>query len=69
MTRPSAKEIKAIADVAGVPVNAEEAERIAASIGPAFDGFAKIAGTLPFELEPATFTAVQASAAGGKANP
>jgi hypothetical protein len=69
MTRPSAKEIKAIADVAGVPVNAEEAERIAASIGPAFDGFAKIAGTLPFELEPATFTAVQASAAGGKATP
>ena len=69
MTRPGPKEIRAIADVAGVQVDAEEADRIAASIGPAFDGFAKIAGTLPFELEPATFTAVQASAAGGKATP
>jgi hypothetical protein len=66
MTRPSAKEIKAIADVAGVPVNAEEAERIAASIGPAFDGFAKVAGTLPFDLEPATFAAVQAAGASAK---
>ena len=35
MTRPSPKEIKVIADVAGVPVNAETAERIGNSIGPA----------------------------------
>jgi len=69
MTRPGPKEIRAIADVAGVPVDAEEAERIAASIGPAFDGFAKIAGTLPFDLEPATFAVVQAAAAIGKAIP
>ena len=40
MTRPTPKEISAIADVAGVPVNAEVAARIANSIGPAFEGFA-----------------------------
>ena len=60
MTRPSPKEIKAIADVAGVPVDAEVASRIAGSIGPAFEGFAPIAGTLPFDLEPASFLLAQA---------
>ena len=59
MTRPTPKEIKAMADVAGVPVNAEEATRIANSIGPAFEGFAAVAGTLPFDLEPAGFLLVQ----------
>ncbi len=61
MTKPSAKEIKAIADVAGVPVSAEVATRISNSIGPAFEGFAPVAGTLPFDLEPATFLLVQAA--------
>jgi len=60
MTRPTAKEIKALADVAGVPVTAEVATRIANSIGPAFEGFAAVAGTLPLDLEPATFLLVQA---------
>ena len=59
MSRPTAKEIKAMAEVAGVPVSAEIASRIADSLGPAFEGFAAIAGTLPFDLEPATFTAEQ----------
>jgi hypothetical protein len=59
MNRPSPNEIKAVADVAGVPVSAEVAARIANSIGPAFEGFAPIAGTLPFDLEPATFVVVQ----------
>ncbi len=59
MTRPSPREIRAIADVAGVPVNAEVAERIGNSIGPAFDGFAPISGTLPFDLEPASFVVAQ----------
>jgi hypothetical protein len=49
-----------MADVAGVPVTAEVAARIANSIGPAFEGFAAIAGTLPFDLEPAGFLLVQA---------
>ncbi|HET7123040.1 MAG TPA: hypothetical protein VFI51_02915 [Bradyrhizobium sp.] len=62
MTRPAAKEIKAIADVGGVPVSLEVAERIANSIGPAFEGFAAVAGTLPFDLEPATFIVVQQAA-------
>jgi hypothetical protein len=60
MTRPSPKAIHVIADVAGVPVSAEVATRIANSIGPAFEGFAAIAGTLPFDLEPASFVVVQA---------
>ena len=60
MTRPAAKEISAIAAVAGLPVSAEVATRIANSIGPAFEGFATVAGTLPFDLEPATFVVVQA---------
>jgi hypothetical protein len=59
MTRPSPREIKAMAEVAGVPVSAEVAARIADSLGPAFEGFAAVAGTLPFDLEPATFTAEQ----------
>jgi hypothetical protein len=59
MTRPSAKEVKAITDVAGVPADAETAARIANSIGPSFEGFAPVAGTLPFDLEPASFLLVQ----------
>jgi hypothetical protein len=59
MSKPSPKEIKAMADVADVPVDAATAERVANSIGPAFEGFAAISGTLPFDLEPATFLVVQ----------
>jgi hypothetical protein len=62
MTRPAAKEIRAIADIAGVPVSSEVAERIANSIGPAFEGFAAVSGTLPFDLEPATFILFQQAA-------
>ncbi len=62
MTRPSAKTIKAMAEAAGIPVEADVAERIATSIGPAFEGFAPVAGTLPLDLEPATFVLVQAEA-------
>jgi hypothetical protein len=59
MTRPSPKEVKVMTDVAGVPATAEAAERIANSIGPAFEGFAPVAGTLPMDLEPASFLLVQ----------
>lgn len=59
MSKPSPKEIKAMADVADVPIDVATAERVASSIGPAFEGFAAIAGTLPFDLEPATFLVVQ----------
>ena len=64
MTRPSAKEVKAISDTAGIVVDAEVASRIANSIGPAFDGFALVAGTLPFDLEPASFLLVQGAKVG-----
>jgi hypothetical protein len=64
MTRPSAKNVKATAETAGVPVENQVAERIATSIGPAFDAFAAVAGTLPFDLEPATFALVQTEKAG-----
>ena len=59
MSKPSPKEIKAMADVAGVTVDAEIAERVSNSIGPAFEGFAAIAGTLPFDLEPASYLLMQ----------
>jgi hypothetical protein len=59
MTKPAPKEIKAMAGVAGLPISDEEAVRIANSIGPAFDGFAAVAGTLPFDLEPSSFDLVQ----------
>ena len=59
MTKPGPKEVMAITATAGVPVDAEAASRIANSIGPAFDGFAPIAGTLPFDLEPASYLLVQ----------
>jgi hypothetical protein len=60
MTKPTAKEIKAMSDVADVPVDNDVAARIANSIGPAFEGFAAISGTLPFDLEPATYLLVHA---------
>ena len=64
MTRPSAKEVKAISDTAGIVIDTEVASRIANSIGPAFDGFAPVAGTLPLDLEPASFDLVQGAKAG-----
>ncbi len=66
MTKPTAKEISAMANVAGLAVNADVAARIANSIGPAFEGFAPVAGTLPFDLEPASFVLVQAATSSRK---
>ncbi|MGH6679681.1 MAG: hypothetical protein ACREDL_12305 [Bradyrhizobium sp.] len=60
MAKPSAKEAKAMAEIVGIPVDAEVAARIANSIGPAFEGFSTISGTLPLDLEPAGFLLVQA---------
>ena len=59
MSRPTPKQVKAMTEANGLPASDEVAERIANSVGPAFDGFAAIAGTLPFDLEPATYLAVQ----------
>ncbi len=57
MTRPDPKQVKAMTEIAGVPQDSEVAARIANSIGPAFDGFAPVSGTLPMDLEPASFSA------------
>jgi len=61
MTKPTARQVKAMSEVADVPVDDAVATRIANSIGPAFEGFAPVSGTLPFDLEPATFLLVQAA--------
>ena len=61
MTRPTPKEIKPIAQISGIPVDDEIATRISNSIGPAFEGFEAIAGTLPFDLEPASYVLAQAA--------
>ncbi|CAN5528449.1 hypothetical protein BH11PSE4_BH11PSE4_20360 [soil metagenome] len=59
MTAPTVKQIKAIAELGGLVVADDVAERITGALTPAYDGFAAIAGTLPMDLEPATFAVVQ----------
>jgi hypothetical protein len=59
MTKPTPQNVSAMAEVAGLPVDKDTATRIANAIGPAFEGFAPIAGTLPFDLEPASFVLAQ----------
>ncbi len=63
MTKPDPKQIAVIAELGGVAVGTEVAARIGNSIGWAFEGFSAIAGTLPMDLEPSTFVAVQKSGA------
>ncbi|MFZ5735709.1 MAG: hypothetical protein ACOY6K_02340 [Pseudomonadota bacterium] len=59
MIKPDPATIKTMAAIAGLPVDEEVAARIANSIGPAFDGFSPVAGTLPFDLEPSTYVVAQ----------
>ena len=59
MIRPDPQTIQVLAAAAGVPVDKETAIRMSNSVGPMFDNFAPIAGTLPLDLEPATFLVVQ----------
>jgi hypothetical protein len=61
MTKPGPKDVKVLTEIAGVPQDAEVSARISNSIGPAFEGFAPVAGTLPFDLEPASFLVVQSA--------
>lgn len=56
---PTSVEIIVTSRVAGIPVTQDVAERIATSIGPAFEGFAPVSGTLSFDLEPETFAIIQ----------
>jgi hypothetical protein len=59
MTKPTPQNVSAMAEATGVPVDKDTATRIANSIGPALEGFAPIAGTLPFDLEPASYVVAQ----------
>ncbi|MEP9352309.1 hypothetical protein ABLE93_01795 [Xanthobacter sp. KR7-65] len=60
MSRPlTAEEAGAIAAAAGLALKAEDAARLARAISPGLAAFAPIAGTLPLDLEPATFLKVQ----------
>jgi hypothetical protein len=59
MTSPTPKQILAVAALGGLDVADDVAQRIAHAIGPAYEGFTPIAGTLPMDLEPATFLVVQ----------
>lgn len=60
MTSPLTREtVAGSAALAGHPVSPEDADRIAAAIGPALLAFSVVEATLPFEAEPARFMAVQ----------
>jgi hypothetical protein len=59
MTAPTPKQIKTITEIGGLVITDSVAERIANAIGPAYDGFAAVAGTLPMDIEPSTFLVVQ----------
>lgn len=60
MTAPPTPEaVAATAKTAGLDLPPETATRIATAIGPAFTVFSAVSGTLPLDLEPATFATVQ----------
>jgi hypothetical protein len=61
MTRPTAKQIWAIAAVAGVPVNPKSPSASPIPSVRRSKALRPVAGTLPFDLEPATFVVVQAA--------
>ncbi len=58
-TAPTPESVASTARTAGLDLTPEKGARIATAIGPAFTGFAAISGTLPLDLEPATFQVVQ----------
>ncbi len=56
---PTPEDVIVLATAAGFAIDQAVARRIATSIGPALRAFDAVAGTLPFDLEPATFVRVQ----------
>ncbi|TCT01673.1 hypothetical protein [Aquabacter spiritensis] len=56
---PTPDAVAATARTAGLDLPPAAAARIAAAVAPAFAAFAPVSGTLPFDLEPATFLTVQ----------
>ncbi|GGF73572.1 hypothetical protein GCM10007301_36750 [Azorhizobium oxalatiphilum] len=63
---PTAEDAAASTRTAGITVPPETAARMARAITPALTTFAPIAQALPFDLEPATFLAVQKPKEAGK---
>jgi hypothetical protein len=55
----SSEDAAAIIRAAGLNLSPVDAARIASGISPGLAAFSAVAGTLPFDLEPATFLAVQ----------
>lgn len=55
----SPEDAAAIIRAAGLDPSAADAARIAAGISPGLAAFSAVGGTLPFDLEPATFLTVQ----------
>jgi hypothetical protein len=55
----SPEDAAAIIRAAGLNLSPADAARIASGISPGLAAFSAVAGTLPFDLEPATFLAVQ----------
>ncbi len=53
--------IIAMARLSGVTIDADTAQRILRSIGPALEGFAPIALALPLDCEPSNFRLAQQS--------
>jgi hypothetical protein len=56
------REIRAMAAVAGIPVDEDTATRIATAMGPVLESFGVVGGTLPMDLEPALYVLAQKKA-------
>lgn len=55
----SPEDAAAIIRAAGLDLTDADAARIASGISPGLAAFSAVAGTLPFDIEPATFLTVQ----------
>jgi hypothetical protein len=55
----SAERVLTIAEAARIPIESQSAARVAAAIGPAVNRLSTAKLTLPLEIEPSSFIAVQ----------
>lgn len=63
-SRLTPEAVRETARTAGLDLTPEAALRIVTAIAPAIDTFAPVVGTLPLDLEPATFQRIQAQGEG-----
>jgi hypothetical protein len=59
MTDLSAERILTIAEAARIPIEPQSARRVAAAVGPAVSRLTAAKLTIPLEIEPSSFMAVQ----------